>query len=60
MNTHVYTTIDTSENAPDNQGAAIRDWDRAWREAGYQTRILVGKKEAPPGKFLTIHADRPN
>ena len=44
----VYTRIDTSESAPENQGALIRDWDRAWRLAGYKTRILLCKERGTP------------
>lgn len=43
----VYTNIDTSENAPDNQGAKIRVWDRSWRLRGWQTRILLNGETIP-------------
>jgi hypothetical protein len=37
----VYTRIDTSENAPANQGELIRIWDRSWRLRGWKTKILL-------------------
>lgn len=35
-------------------------WDRAWRAAGYKTKILLPIDSCPLGSRIVKHADRPD
>lgn len=48
----VFTRIDTSETAPENQGELLRVWDRSWKLRGWKTKMLFPGNLTPLGAVV--------